>query len=284
LGTSDGYAGSGGAWNGAQRELGDLLGGGGATVDDVCGEAAGALQWDAPDDQHDDNESADDDRPSSSGPSSPIPILGTGVGALRIARGGGRGSGGGGGAGGRLTTGAPRAGTGGRSRRRAARIGAGVAAAGYALRAGDAAVLRALGLDLAHLVGLSPTQQAKRIIDAVLGPAATIQEAEVARASSSMIIELLGREVAPSPVEVVRIFAVEYVYEILLTELGSRMRDGSRDGGGGVVAENDMHDLIEARVASLEIEGDSVEAAALESALGQVLEFTRRIIHERPAE
>lgn len=283
MGTSDGYSGSGGAWNGAQRELGDLLSGGNATTDDVCGDAAGALAWDAGDRPEGADVDNGVDAPSSVGVGA-IPFVGTAVAPIRI---GGRGRGGGGGGapaggGGRRT----RTGGGGgtRSRQRAARAGARVAAAGYALRAGNAAALRALGLDLAALAGLSPSQQAQQIVDVVVGTATTIQDVEVARASATMIIRLLESEVEPAPAEVLRIFATEYVYEAFMTELGSTMRDPARDGAAGVVTEDDIHDLIEAKVASLQIEGTSVDANDLEAALNDVLEFTRRIIHERPNE
>jgi hypothetical protein len=286
MGTSQGYAGSGGAWNGAQRDLDDLISGGTTTTDDVCGDAAGALGWDAG------GEGADGDDNSDAAPTAgagPIPLIGASVAPIRVGgRGRGGGGGGGGGAGGGARTGGRgrRTGAGGggatRSRQRAARAGARVAAAGYALRAGDAAALRALGLDLAALAGLSPSQQARRIVDVIVGTAATIQDAEIARASATMVIRLLERDVEPPPAEVLRIFATEYVYEVFMTELGSEMRDGTRDGADGVVTEDDIHDLIEARVASLQIDGASVDAVDLEDALDDVLEFTRRIIHERP--
>lgn len=286
MGTSDGYKGSGGAWNGAQNGLDALLSGGDATLADVCGDAAGALGWDAGV-----TPSAEDGDGAEGAPSAgegPIPFTGAGATPIRI---GGRGGGGGGGAtgGGARHAGGRQGGRSGgagaaRSRQRAARAGARVAAAGYALRAGDAAALRALGLELASLAGLSPGQQAQRIVDVVIGTASTFQDAEIARASATTIIRLLESAVEPSPTETLRIFATEYVYEAFLTELGAEMRDGSRDGGAGVVTENDIHDLIEACVASLQIEGASVNANDLEAALNDVLEFTRRIIHERPNE
>lgn len=283
MGTSGAYGGSGGAWNGAQRELDDLLSGGGTTPADVLAPAAGALDWD-------DGTSGGEDDGQGGGQSPPIPLAGTDVAPITIRARAGRGGGAavaGGGArrGGGARTGLGVGGRGGRrSRQRAARLGAGVAAAGYAVRAGDAATLRRLGLDLAELAGLSPSQQAQRIIDVVVGTATSIADAEIARATSSMIIALLEADAEPTPVEVVRIFAAEYVYEICLTELGSHMRDGTRDGAASVVPEDDMRELIEARVASLQIEGDSIEADALESTIDDVLEFTRRVIHERPGE
>jgi hypothetical protein len=69
----------------------------------------------------------------------------------------------------------------------------------------------------------------------------------------------------------------------MLTELGGELRDGSRDGAATVAPEDDLHDTIEARVASLRIEGDAVDAEALEAAISEVLEFTRRVLFERPA-
>jgi hypothetical protein len=289
MGTSGSYGGSGGAWNGARQELGDLLSGGGASADDVLGPAAGAIDWDEGADAGD---GADvQAQPSDGTPEAPgvgeIPLRGTAATPIRIAGGRGRGSGGGGAAGG----GGARQGSGGRgrgggtrrSRKRAASVGASVAAAGYALRSGDAQVLRKLGLDLAALVTLSPRQQAQRIIDALAGAAATIADGEIARASSSMIIWLLEADAPPTAAETVAFFATETVYQIMLSELGSEMRDGSRDGAGTIVTEDEIHDVIEARVASLKIEGDSVDADALEGAIGEVLEFTRRVLFERPA-
>jgi hypothetical protein len=90
-------------------------------------------------------------------------------------------------------------------------------------------------------------------------------------------------ETPPSAAETVAFFATECVYQIMLTELGGEMRDGSRDGAGTVVTENELHNVIEARVASLKIEGDSVDADALDGAISEVLEFTRRVLFERPA-
>jgi hypothetical protein len=283
MGTSDSYGGSGGAWNGARRELDDLLTGGGATADDVLGPAAGAIDWaDGAEDAGDGDElGADAPREPGSGD---IPLQGTTVQPIRVRSRGGtgggagdRGTGGGGRASGR------RGGGTGRSRQRAASVGAGVAAAGYALRAGDAATLRRLGLDLAELARLSPRQQAQRIIDVLAGTAATLADGEVARASSTMIIWLLEADAPPSSAHTVRKFATECVYEIMLTELGGELRDGSRDGAATVAPEDDLHDTIEARVASLRIEGDAVDAEALESAISEVLEFTRRVLFERPA-
>jgi hypothetical protein len=133
------------------------------------------------------------------------------------------------------------------------------------------------------LVTLSPRQQAHRIIDALGGTAANIADGEIARASSSMIIWLLEADAPPTAAETVAFFATECVYQIMLTELGGEMRDGTRDGAGTVVTENELHDVIDARVASLRIEGDSVDSDELEGAISEVLEFTRRVLFERPA-
>lgn len=279
MGTSGAYGGSGGAWNDARRELTDLLSGGNAAPADVLAPAAGALDWDDGTSSTEHGESATD---------SPLPLAGTGVAPIRIRTRGGSGGGGPAGGGGVRQGGASgvRGGRtgGGRSRQRAARIGAGAAAAGFALRAGDGAALQRFGLTLAELTGLSPTQQAQRIIDVIVGTATSIPDAEIARATSNMIIALLEADDEPAPVEVVRVFAVEYVFQICLTELGAAMRDGSRDGAASVVAEDDMRELIEACVASIQIEGDSIETDALESAVDDVLEVTRRVIFERPGE
>lgn len=277
MGTSGSYPGSGGAWNGARGEFGDLLSGGDATVADVLAPAAGAISWE---------QSAEGAAEAGEAVGvGAIPLRGTAATPIRIRSPRGRGGGVGGAGGGapRGGGGGSRSGGSGRSRQRAARIGAGVAAAGYALRTGNAAALRRLGLDLAALAGLPPSQQAQRIIETLAGPASTIEDGEIAAAASTMIIKLLEADTPPPAAEAVAIFATEYVYEIMLTELGSQMRDGSRDGAATLVTEDELHSVIEARVGSLAMEGDSIEADALESAIDRVLEFTRRVLFERPA-
>jgi hypothetical protein len=97
-----------------------------------------------------------------------------------------------------------------------------------------------------------------------------------------MIIRLLEADAPPTAAEAVAVFATEYVYEIMLTELGSEMRDGTHDGSATIVTEDELHSVIEARVVSLAIEGESIAADALESAIDEVLEFTRRVLFERP--
>ncbi|HEV7565552.1 MAG TPA: hypothetical protein VGO31_06300 [Microbacteriaceae bacterium] len=274
MGTSGSYSGSGGAWNGARGELADLLSGGNGTVADVLAPAAGAINW-AP------SEDDGGDAVDAAGMGA-IPFRGTGVSPIRIRSRGGAGGGVGGGGARGGGGGGSRGGGSGRSRQRAARIGAGVAAAGYALRAGDAAALRRLGLDLAALAALPPSQQAQRIIAALAGPASTIEDGEVTAAASTMIIRLLEADAPPTAAEAVAVFATEYVYEIMLTELGSEMRDGTHDGSATIVTEDELHSVIEARVVSLAIEGESIAADALESAIDEVLEFTRRVLFERP--
>ncbi len=278
MGTSGAYGGSGGGWNPARRELHDLLTGGEGSLDDVAAPAAGALGWD----EADGEVLADGD--DAAQPGVPIPLVGTSVRPIRIrSRGGGGGvPGAGDGRGAGARRGRAHGGGTSRSRRSAARIGGNVAAAGYALRAGDAAALRRLGLDLAVLATLSPRRQAQRILQVLAGPAATIADGEMSRAAASMIIALLEADTAPTPAETVALFATEYVFEVMLTELGSEMRDGTRDGAATITPEQQLHDLIEARVASLRLDGDSVEAAALEAAIFDILEFTRRVMVERP--
>src|SRR5690242_990265 len=87
MGTSDGYGGSGGAWNGAQRERGDLLSGGDATPEDVCGDAAGALAWG--DTQGDGSQTDGGVDDASTDPEAGPPVAGS-IGPIRI---GGRRSG-----------------------------------------------------------------------------------------------------------------------------------------------------------------------------------------------
>ena len=47
--------------------------------------------------------------------------------------------------------------------------------------------------------------------------------------------------------------STEYVFEVSLTEIGDEFRDGTRDGYATVDEEDKLHDLIETRVAQVDL-------------------------------
>jgi hypothetical protein len=169
-------------------------------------------------------------------------------------RGGGGGGAGGGGGGATGGGGGGRTGGSGRSRSRAqaARVGGSVAAAGLAYRNRDPATLQRFNLTLAELDSLDTHEQAKRILAAVGTSLGDVQEEELTRASGSALLALLEDD-APTGADGVRAFVVEYVWEVSLTEIGDELRDGERDGWASVDEEDKLRDLIETRVAQVDL-------------------------------
>jgi hypothetical protein len=267
MGTSGAYGGSGGKdWQQARDSVADLAANPTSVSQQaaIIAELAEALDWDgdaAPDTAPEDQAAPPAQRP---------------FGGLVRPRGGGADSpssagGGGGGPGG--TTG--RAGSGRRSRQRASRIGGAVLSAGLAVRGGDAATLSSLGLSLDELRGLGPVAQCSRILNALVGSGADIDEAEMRAASSTALIALLTENLPPAAA--VRVFIVEYVMEISLTELGSSMREQSA-GEVSVQIEDGLRSLVTAQVDQLGLDDTQLGPQQLQDVLYEALGSARAVL------
>jgi hypothetical protein len=278
MGTSGAYGGSGGrAWSQARDAAKELLNSPASTEsqESALGDLANALDWDR-------TESAEPVRPTdrpedgTQAPTTPPPRPPQPFGQLtrpRAGRGDGPGSGGGGG--GQRSGGAGSRGGGGRSRRRAASVGGAVLAAGLAVRQGDGATLEALGLSMVELGELSPLGQCNRILKALVGSGSDIDENEILSASSTALVAILTQEAGPE--QAVRLFIIEYVMEITVTELGAVLRS---DGGGevSVQVEDELRSLIGARVDQLELDGDDLGSDRLQDAVYQALGSVREVL------
>ncbi|MGW0711481.1 hypothetical protein ACWD4G_36950 [Streptomyces sp. NPDC002643] len=134
------------------------------------------------------------------------------------ARGSGGGGGGAGGAAGpgRVGGGSQRQVLKGSSRGAAALAGA------YALRNGDAAQLRELGLDFTELNSLPRRTQISRILQAVLGDAGHPDEAALRRATVKHVKDVLLAAEPPTPEDSLRGLVAEWIYELGLVELQSQ--------------------------------------------------------------
>lgn len=168
-----------------------------------------------------------------------------------------------------------RAGTGRRSRQRASRLGGAVLAAGLAVRGGDAGTLSSLGLPLDELRGLGPVAQCNRILNALVGSGADIDEAELRAASSTALIAVLTEDLPPSGA--VRAFITEYVMEISLTELGATMREQGT-GEVSVQIEDGLRSLITAQVDQLALDDTQVGPQQLQDALYGALGSARAVL------
>lgn len=279
MGTSGAYGGSGGKeWQQARDAVADLAAD--PTADqqaDVISQLADALDWDGdgepdatPGDQAGDVQDAAVDAPTAQRP----------FGGLVRPRGGGADGPGGGGGGGGGGAGAPggttgRGGAGRRSRQRASRVGGAVLAAGLAVRGGDAGTLASLGLSLDELRGLGPVAQCSRILNALVGSGADIDEAEMRAASSTALIAVLTEDLPPAGA--VRVFIVEYVMEISLTELGATMREQGT-GEVSVRVEDGLRSLVAAQVDQLALDDTQLGPQQLQDALYDSLGSARAVL------
>ena len=275
MGTSGAYGGSGGRpWGAARSEMRRWLDGDDdSSVEDVLGRVADALVWDSDQDESGAPPGADGSTTAVENRPEPMPPLhGGSVGSS------GRGGGGGGGGGGvsrAARTGSSRA---SRSRLRAASAGGRATLAAFALRTGDRDRLNELGFDYNELAGLSAFHQTDRIVRALLGAPSTIAEEELREAATTTALAVLVADVAPSEPDTIRMFIVEYVYEIAISELGAEMRDGTRPGADTVELEERLHGYLEAAVADITLPDERLSVADFESAVARSLNDARRIL------
>lgn len=272
MGMADPYGGSSGrAWGKVRQRAGDYADNPtNDNAEQLLNGISDALQWDG------DNTA----KPPVPG-EAPEPLRpGFGPISVRGHRAGGGGGGGGGsggsGAGGGGGAGGGRSG-GGRSRARAARVGGSVAAVGLAYQNRDTGTLQAFNLTPAELDALDVHERAKRILDAVGASLGNIEEEELTRASGAALLALLEED-APSGEDAVRLFVTEYVFEVSLTEIGNALRDGTRDGYATVDEEDQLRDLIETRVAQVDLPsnlGPNDLQAAVYAALDDARTFMR---------
>ena len=135
-----------------------------------------------------------------------------------------RGSGGGGGGGGAGGAAGPGRIGGGSQRQvlKGSSRGAAALAGAYALRNGDAAQLRELGLDFRELSSLPRRTQISRILQAVLGDAGHPDEAALRRATVKHVKDVLLAVEPPTPEDSLRGLVAEWIYELGLVELQSQ--------------------------------------------------------------
>jgi hypothetical protein len=185
--------------------------------------------------------------------------------------------------GGREAGGGTRGGGGGGARGRAATSG-GVAIAGaYGLRSGDADAVGDAGLSLADLGGLSPFQQAQRLVDAASGQSALIEQDEIREVNANFMWWSIEQEQPPSPAELVKAWVTEFVYRTWLTEAGSVLRDGTRDGAATHALEREVRVTLEAAVSRVDLPAQGLRAADFQEAISQLLGTLERIFSQAAA-
>jgi hypothetical protein len=195
--------------------------------------------------------------------------------------GGGRDGGGGGGgdrAGSRSAAG--RAGTG--SRRgvvRGAARGAAAIGGAYALRAGDAAGLRDLDLDLDELAALPPRTQCARILDAVLGDAGHPDDHALRRATAEHLKNILLAATPPPPEDTIRGFLAEWIFQLGLVELRAQAAAGRLIPQQAARAERRLRDWLVRRIRGVRLPRfGRLSVQAFSDIAGKVTAETLRLV------
>ncbi|MFD3571819.1 hypothetical protein [Streptomyces sp. NPDC058667] len=170
---------------------------------------------------------------------------------LASPRGGGKG--GGGGAGGTRDL-VGRAGAGSRRQViKGASRGAAALAGAYALRNGDAARLRELGLDLAELRSLRPLAQVSRILQTVLGDAGHPDEAALRKAATRYVKAVLVDPDPPAQQDGLRGLVTEWIYELSLVELGSQKAQGDLTAQEAISKQRWVRSWLERRLKNIDV-------------------------------
>lgn len=284
MGTSGAYGGSRG-WNATRDDTSRWLqglGGEGTGTDGIGG--GGDPSAESPDS----GPAEDPERPTSQPPSAVDPgIARIFAGVARKLRGmvgsGGSSTAGGGG-------GTPRGGGqagargGGTGRRRAAAAGGAAIAGVYGLKAREAGVLSDIGLSLDDLDGLSLFEKARRIVDAATGPDAPLEEDELREVNAEFVWRMLERDDdEPSAPDLVKAWVVELVFHTWLTEAGSILRDGSRDGQSTHSIEREARATLETAVNRVDLPIPGIRAADFQQAVASLLGTLSRIFGEAAA-
>lgn len=138
-----------------------------------------------------------------------------------------------------------------------ARRGGAALAGAYALRNGDAAGLRELGLDLGELSQLSPRVQLARIIDATIGEAGHPDDYALKRATIEHLKTVLLADTPPPPEVSIRNFVAEWIFQQSLVELQAARATRGRTQQQVDRAERQLRDWLKRRVQRIEVSTQS---------------------------
>ncbi|GAA3012603.1 hypothetical protein [Actinokineospora diospyrosa] len=134
-----------------------------------------------------------------------------------------------------------------------ARRGGAALGGAYALRLGDAAGLRELGLDLGELSQLSPRVQLAKIIDATIGEAGHPDDYALKRATIEHLKSVLLADTPPPPEVSIRNFVAEWIFQQSLVELQAARATRGRNQQQVDRAERQLRDWLKRRVQRIEV-------------------------------
>jgi len=170
--------------------------------------------------------------------------------------------------------------TAGRSVTRTARSAARALGAGYGLRFGETSALSSLGLDLAALQSLDPIRQSMRILEA-LDLSSAIADEELRLALADVLLTVQSAPIAPSPPDLVRLFVVSYVTQVLITEAGENWRSSGARSAADL--ERQVRDYLSVRVEQRTVldlpnDGRQLDTRVVEAAIAALLRDITRIV------
>lgn len=275
MGTSDAYGGSPG-WSGVQKDTKgwlDALDGSGTGDDGGIPAAGGEGQPD------EDMPNDDDESPEGPPPSQNVDLakalsgVASRLHAAIAASNRGRGSG------------SSRAGrarsSGGRSgggrRGKAASSGGTALAGAYGALTGNREAFADHPLSLDELRGLAPFEQAQRIVDAAADLGAFIEDEELRVVNARVVLWALDQDEDTSPVELVREWVCEFVYQAWLTEAGKVLRSGRYNGKNTHEREREVRATIEAASTRVNLPQSGIRANDFTAAITSLLRAISRI-------
>ncbi|MHA1287447.1 MAG: hypothetical protein ACTSPB_08590 [Candidatus Thorarchaeota archaeon] len=180
-----------------------------------------------------------------------------------------------------IGSGASRGVRGGRGGRAKAAKSGGIAIAGaHGLQTRNSEVLDDLGLDLEELEGLSPFDQARLIVDLASETSALLEDDEIRKVNAEFVLWALQQEGEITASDLLKFWITEWVYQTWLTEAGSVLRDGRRNGSELRALELEARATLEAATTRIEFSADGVSASDFENAILKYLDILKQVFKE----
>jgi hypothetical protein len=151
--------------------------------------------------------------------------------------------------------------------------------AAYSLRSGDAQRLQEVGLDLARLQTLNPTQQCAMIAEVVIGDANTPDDAALKRATIEHLKDILLAEQPMSMEDTIRNFIADWVFQLGLIELKAANNELQLTATQLTTKERQIKNWLRVKARSIPVEGlETLSARKLANATARLVDQTLELV------
>lgn len=151
--------------------------------------------------------------------------------------------------------------------------------AAYNLKSGDAQRLQEVGLDLARLRSLNPTQQCAMIAETVLGDANTPDDAALKRATIEHLKEILLAEQPMSIEDTIRNFIADWVFQLGLIELKAANNELQLPTTQLTAKERQIKNWLRVKARSIQVDGlGALSARKLANAAARLVDQTLEMV------